>query len=301
MVWQGVRLAFAAVLLVSAVAKLSSPDSSSAALRTFGLEGQPARRLAWSGLVACELLLATGVAVGFDIAAFAAAALMAAFALILLRALRSGQAGAPCACFGSRSRVSRQAVSRNLGLATGFAALPLLPHPSLGTDQWLGLGLGIALLAGAALSVAVLALDREIGLLRLRLGPAAALEIESEGPVLGVRSGVIERFDPGPQTEFALAVFVSESCRVCRTLEPSVRSLTREPSLAIEVFDEQAEPALWRELNVPGSPYAVAFDVDGIAHAKGTFNNLAQLESIIATAEYRQAEKEGRMEARAPA
>jgi hypothetical protein len=38
---------------------------------------------------------------------------------------------------------------------------------------------------------------------------------------------------------------------------------------------------------VPGSPYAVALDADGTVLAKGTFNNLAQLESILAAGERR--------------
>jgi hypothetical protein len=43
---------------------------------------------------------------------------------------------------------------------------------------------------------------------------------------------------------------------------------------------------------VPGSPYAVALDLDGTVLAKGTFNNLAQLESVVATAERRRAAQE---------
>ena len=57
--------------------------------------------------------------------------------------------------------------------------------------------------------------------------------------------------------------------------------------LALEVFAEAAEPEAWRALDVPGSPYAVAMSLDGTALAKGTFNNLAQLESVLATAERR--------------
>src|SRR5512133_198177 len=287
MVWQGLRLAFAAVLLLSAITKLASPESSVAALRTFGIESERRRRGAWITLVAAELLLAAGVGAGFDAAAYAAAALLCGFALALLAALRAGRAGAPCACFGSRSAVGRAGVVRNLGLATGFAALPLLPHEPLSGDQWLALGLAAALLACGGLAVAVLALAREVGMLRLRLGPDAALEIEHEGPPLGKRSVAIERFRPGPGTEVALAAFVSRGCRVCRGLEPAIASLAREPFLAVQTFDEEADAELWRELAVPGSPYAVAFDLDGVVLAKGTFNNLAQLESVLATAEQR--------------
>ncbi|MEK6251912.1 MAG: MauE/DoxX family redox-associated membrane protein [Actinomycetota bacterium] len=301
MLWQGLRLAFAAVLVVSAVAKLASPESSAAALRTFGIEGQRQRRTLWGALIAVELLLAAGVGAGLDAAAYAAAALLAGFTFALLAALRSGRAGAPCACFGSRSKVGWSGVVRNFGLATGFAALPLLPHPDLGTDQWLGLGIPAALLACAGLAIAVLALAREVGMLRLRLGPDAALEIEHEGPPVGQRSTAIDRFRPGPRAELALAAFASRGCRVCRGLEPAIGSLAHEPFLAVEVFEEEAEPVLWRELNVPGSPYAVAFDLDGLVLAKGTFNNLAQLESILATAEQRRAAIGGGGEVTAPA
>jgi hypothetical protein len=124
-------------------------------------------------------------------------------------------------------------------------------------------------------------------MLRLRLGPESALEIPEEGPPLGARVALIERFSPGERAELALAVFVSESCAICSALEPSIESLAREPMLALEVFAEGAEPDALRELEVPGSPYAVALALDGTALAKGTFNNLAQLESVLATAERR--------------
>jgi hypothetical protein len=39
---------------------------------------------------------------------------------------------------------------------------------------------------------------------------------------------------------------------------------------------------------VPGSPYAIALTLDGLTLAKGTFNSLAQLESVIATARARE-------------
>lgn len=300
MVWQGVRLVFAAVLLVSAVAKLASPVSSAAALGTFGIE-EGRRRTLWALLVSVELLLAAGVGAGLDAAAYAAAALLAGFAFALMAALRAGRVGAPCACFGSRSKVSWSGVVRNLGLATGFAALPLLPDSHLSTDQWLGLGLTAALLACVGLAIALLALAREIGMLRLRLGPDAALEIPQEGPAVGQTSAAIDRFRPGPRAELALATFVSRGCRVCRGLEPAIGSLAHEPFLAVEIFDEGAEPVLWRDLNVPGSPYAVAFDLDGLVLAKGTFNNLAQLESILATAEQRRNAIKAQEEAGTPA
>jgi Methylamine utilisation protein MauE len=279
-----VRLVLALVLVGSAVAKLAAPASSRAALGTFGIEAEWLRWMIWAGLVAVEIVLAVGVAAGLPAASYAAAGLMAAFALALGVALARGRGGAPCACFGSRSTVSAQSVGRNALLAAAFLVAPLIPSSSLNTDQWLGLGLGAALLACAGLALAVLALAREVGMLRLRLGPDSALEIPDEGPELGSPSPLIQRFEPGPAAELALAVFVSSGCRACRALGPAVESLRGDPVLVVETFDEVADSAAWGEADVPGSPYAVALDRRGTVLAKGTFNNLAQLESVIATA-----------------
>ena len=85
-------------------------------------------------------------------------------------------------------------------------------------------------------------------------------------------------------------VFTSEGCRVCRGLEPAIAALAGHPAVAIETFDEVADRGVWSELRIPGSPFAVALDPDGTVLAKGTFNNLAQLESVLATAERRRPE-----------
>jgi hypothetical protein len=290
MIEVGGRIVLAAVLVAASVAKLASPRSSSAALSTFGIRGNRTRWVAWAILIATELGLAAGVAAGLDLAAYLAAGLMAAFGAAMLAALQRGRAGAPCACFGARSRVGWPAVARNLALSFAFVALPLLPEEELTTDQWLTLGLVAALLACAGLAVAVLALAREVGMLRLRLGPGAALEIPEEGPPIGSRVEQMGRFERDRTTGLALAVFVSEGCHVCRGLEPAIASLERDPVLEVAVFEEHADAEAWRELGVPGSPYALALDTDGTVLAKGSFNNLAQLESVLATAERRRAE-----------
>jgi hypothetical protein len=176
-------------------------------------------------------------------------------------------------------------------LAAAFAGLTLLPQSRLSTDEWLGLGLGLALVACAGLALAVLALAREIGMLRLRLGPEGALEIAEEGPPLGARSDLVERFEFEPEAQLALAIFSSRDCRVCRSLEPAVAGLRREPLLSVAEFDEADEAAAWERLGIPGSPFAIAFDREGTVLAKGTFNNLAQLETVLGAAERRRAER----------
>src|SRR5438094_664258 len=168
----------AAVLAAAAVAKLAAPADSRAALATFGLRGGGSRALAWVVVVGLELVLAAGVAARLDAAAYAASGLLACFAAALAVALARGRAGAPCACFGARSRVSGAALARDGLLAGAFAALPALPHGDVSAQTW--------------------------------------------------------------------------------------------------------------QARVPGSPYAVALDpLTGTVLAKGTFNGLAQLESVLATAERR--------------
>jgi hypothetical protein len=287
------RIVLALVLAGSAAMKLASPRSSRAALATFEIEGERLRWIAWALLVATELGLAVGVAAGSDQAAWLAAGLLAMFAAVLVSAMMRGRAGAPCACFGSRSTVGWRAVLRNVVLAGCFAALPFLPEHGLSTQQWLTAGVVAALLLCAGLSIAVLALAREVGMLRLRLGPSSALEIAEEGPELGERVEAIERFDELGGRAVALAVFTSEGCRVCRGLEPSIASLADHPALAVRVFDEVTDEDVWRVLGIPGSPFAVALDPGGTVLAKGTFNNLAQLESVLATAEQRRPELVG--------
>ena len=285
------RLVLGGVLAGASIAKLASPASSRAALSTFGIDGRRAQSVAWALLIAAELGLAAGVIAGSASAAYLAAALMATFAATLVGAILRGRAGAPCACFGARSTVGWWSVARNAVLAVAFAALPALPERAVTTDEWLGIGLGAALLACAGLGVAVLALAREVGLLRLRLGPGSALELPEEGPPVYGRVDLVERFRLDPETTVALAIFVSEGCHVCRSLEPALRVLEGDPRVAVASFEERADAGVWRELDIPGSPFALALDREGTVLSKGTFNNLAQLESVLATAERRREER----------
>ena len=289
------RLALAAVLLGAAVAKLRRPAESGAALSALlrPRHGAAGGGFPLGAVVALEVALAAGVAAGLDVAALAAAAFLLAGALLLARALRAGRRGAPCGCFGARSRVSRLAVARAALLAAAFAALPLVPRSDPSPETWLAAGLALALLGVAGLGVAVLALAREVGMLRLAVGPQGALEIPEEGPPLGSDSGLAPHLDPrvgGDDLPLALAVFSSEGCGMCRRLAPGVAALGRHPHVSLLEFDEVRDAGLWRRLGVPGSPYAIAMDGAGRVLAKGTFNSIAQLESVLASAERRLAE-----------
>lgn len=293
MVEAAARLVLAGVLAVAAILKLSRPRESAGAMATFGLARPATQWSVWALVVAAELGLGAGVALGAEIAAYLAAAMMVAFAAVMAAALLRGRAGRSCACFGPRSTLSWLAVARNAVLAAAFLSLPLLPESDLTTEQWLGLGLGLALVWAAGLTVATLALAREIGELRLRLGPAgdSALEIPEEGPPIGEQVPVPAGWETiDERAELLLATFLSEGCHICRGLEPQIRALARNPAVAARVFDEAADKEVWRAFDVPGSPYAVACDPDGTVLAKGSFNTIAQLEGVLAVAERRRAQ-----------
>jgi hypothetical protein len=287
------RAGLGIVLAGAALAKLASPRASIAAMASFGFEGGPLRPIAWAGLIAIELSLGVAVALGSDTAAYLAAGLMLLFAALTASALLRGKAGAPCACFGPRSKVSWLGVLRNLGLAAAFALVPRADSIALSTDAWLGVAAGVALLACAGLAIAVLALAREVGMLRLQLGTQGALEIAGEGPDVGSRADTLATRLAVPAANgsrrLGLAVFSSEGCHLCQTLSPAIENVANDPHVTVGVFDEAADAALWSELGVPGSPFAIATDDQGVVLAKGTFNNLAQLESVLATAARRHA------------
>ena len=280
------------ILLVGAIAagallKLRRPRASARSLETFGVRAAGFQWVVLAAAVAVELGLAAGVSAGSRVSALAAAVLLFGFAALLAAALARGRRGEPCPCFGSHGRVGPGSVVRNLALAGALASLPWLAGVEISTSAWLAIGLGVALCGVAALSVAVAALAREVGLLRLRVAPAGALELLSEGPELGRFAPIVDSFSVSAETRVALAVFSSEGCRLCRGLEPALAVVARDPAVAVRVFDEHADAEAWEALRVPGGPYAVAIDLDGTVRAKGTFNNLAQLESVVATAQRR--------------
>jgi hypothetical protein len=277
------RLLLALVLVGAAGSKLLGGADARLALGTFGLSRPRPRAAVWAALVALELALAAALVAGVTWAPAAAAALFGVFAAALAAALAQGRRGAPCACFGRSSRVGPLAAVRAGALAVAAGAVPALERIRPSTTAWLAVGLCVALVGLLVLGVALLALARELGEVRLALGPQAALSIEGEGPDLGARVAAIDRFAPGAR--LALALFSSPGCRLCQALEPAIRAVSRDPRVSLRVFDEASDADVWEALSVPGSPFAVVLGRDGTALAKGTFNNLAQLEGLLAAAE----------------
>ena len=139
------------------------------------------------------------------------------------------------------------------------------------------------------LAVVVVALARQVGTLHLRLGPLGALELDDEGPPLGKAVDLLHVAGPddrpvtlgGPADRGRLALFTSPTCQMCRQVAPGVPAVATAGGLdPVLVSDTGAE----RALDVPGTPYALVLDRHGVVRAKGTVNNLEQLEGLVDTA-----------------
>jgi hypothetical protein len=286
-----VSIWLALALGASAAAKASRSRQSAPALATYGVRGAVAQSVALWLLVVGELAVSAALVAGLGWALAAAAGLFALFAATTTTALLAGRGGRPCACFGGSSRLGWATPVRAAApaLLAGAGALGWFPQAPNGYDRWLTLGLSLSAVAIAALAVAVLALAREVGVLRLSAGDArGALEIESEGPALGTAQLWAGAIEVGPRTLLRLAVFTSDGCPLCGQVAPAVAHVAGDPLLAVQSFDEHRDAAVWAAADVPGSPYAVALGLDGVALAKGTFNGLGQLESVLATARARE-------------
>lgn len=145
------------------------------------------------------------------------------------------------------------------------------------------------------LAVIVVALARQVGTLHLRLGPRGALEIDTEGPTLGEAPVPMPASTAdgdrvmlgGPGTRRAV-LFASPTCGVCREVAPAVPAAAATMRYsAVVLHDAEAE----REWDVPGTPFLVVLDERGVVAAKGTVNNLEQVEGLLDTADERISEE----------
>jgi hypothetical protein len=278
------------ILAVAGGLKAWQADRAAAAFATYGVESPRVQRGMLGVVVAFELGLAGALTVGAPWAAGGVAALLGVFALVTAGALLAGRGGRPCACLGggSRLRWSSSLGTVALALVAGALALGWLPSASAGYDRWVAVGMAICVAAIVALGLAVAALAREVGVLRLQMGGQGALEIMEEGPELGAVQAWAAAIPHEPGVVMRLAVFTSEGCPLCRRVAPAVAHVSADPLVSVRVFDEVADASVWMRAAVPGSPYAIAIDRAGAARAKGTFNSLAQLESILGTARARE-------------
>jgi glutaredoxin len=133
---------------------------------------------------------------------------------------------------------------------------PLAVAPGLAGTQ-------VAVLAGG-LALAVLAA------VTLHRAPAAALDVADEGPAVGTALVA-----PGAPR---VLLFTATGCGLCARVRRGLRR--RGAGVEVVELDEERDAALWLAARVPGAPYAVAVDADGVVRGKGTVNTAAQVRSL---------------------
>lgn len=167
----------------------------------------------------------------------------------------------------------------------------------------------------ALLSVLVILLARQMGLIYRRLGSAPA-RMENDGPAIGesVPEIIVKTLDGetkiigGDNLIGRLLVFVSVGCPACNLVAPAIRAVWKKERNVLETLmvslstDEVAVRDFMKRnklLEVPciisnelamqykihGPPYGVLLDRHGVVRAKGLINNLDHVESLINAAE----------------
>ena len=163
------------------------------------------------------------------------------------------------------------------------------------------------------LSLVVLALARQVGILHERVAPAGALQPTS-GPKVGELTEAMQLEDleggsvtVGGENADGLATFVlfiSPTCPVCRSLVPTAKSLARKEAsrmrlvfasdgdsreqhvayardLALDDYPYVLSQALGMTYQVSKLPFALLIGVDGTLQSKGLVNTREHLESLV--------------------
>lgn len=131
------------------------------------------------------------------------------------------------------------------------------------------------------LSVVVVALLRQVGVLHARMRPMG-VHFAGEGP---------ERLEPAPgatsidysTNALTLIAFTSPTCEICKELIPSLDAVRREyKDMQFVQFEHGPDSPLFLEFNVRSTPYVVTVDQNGIVQGRGVANSLEQVEELIA-------------------
>ncbi|MXY57251.1 MAG: thiol-disulfide isomerase [Gammaproteobacteria bacterium] len=160
------------------------------------------------------------------------------------------------------------------------------------------------------LTIAVLALARQVGVLSQRVAPAGALTPKT-GPKIGELTEVLETDDlngtrqriGGPKSErTVLVLFISPTCPVCKALLPAAKSLATTERLrlvfASDGFDPGRHRAFSKDVGIQHYPYivsqelglrygvsrlpfAVLIGADGVLLGRALVNTREHLESLM--------------------
>lgn len=175
----------------------------------------------------------------------------------------------------------------------------------------LSIVVAILFLVVAALSVALWAISRQVGILFERVSPLGAL-VTDAGPAVGGEAPLFtlpsltssaEVSIGGQAAVSTLLFFLSPHCPVCKKLLPILRSLAAAEGESLrlvfasdgddnehrafarqhqlERFPYVVSTAMGLAFRVSRLPFAVLIGADGIVKAKGLVNNREQLESLL--------------------
>jgi methylamine dehydrogenase accessory protein MauD len=166
----------------------------------------------------------------------------------------------------------------------------------------------------ACLSLVVLALARQVGILHERLTPVGALT-NAAGPAVGAPAPLLRataldgtRLELGtrrPDGSSLLLLFVSRTCPICKVLIPVALDVGRAERLAVlfvgdgELAEQQQlvaqfsippdrfinSPEIGIAYHVDKLPHAVLLDASGTLVAKGLVNSREHLESLVVAQE----------------
>ncbi|BFM18266.1 hypothetical protein R50073_44490 [Maricurvus nonylphenolicus] len=171
----------------------------------------------------------------------------------------------------------------------------------------------ISWLAIVALFIVVLALVRQIGLLHERISPVGALSIDKQKLKLGeaapsftlpsLTGGTIALGGDFNKPKSTLVFFLSDTCPVCKTLLPVLKSVARRESDWLELvlasdgdenghkefiarenlqdFPYVVSTELGMGFEVGKLPYGVLLDESGNLTSHGLVNTREHLESLI--------------------
>ena len=162
------------------------------------------------------------------------------------------------------------------------------------------------------LSLVVLALARQLGVLHERIAPVGALmlakglkvgELAPVLPVIDIRGQPLVIGGTRIDARSQVIMFVSPTCPVCKTLLPMLKSSRRSEQSWLDLVlasdgELGEQQAFVREQGLEGFryvvsallgvtyqvsrlPYAVLIDADGVLRARGIINSREHLESLF--------------------
>jgi len=139
-------------------------------------------------------------------------------------------------------------------------------------------------IAVIALSLAVLALLRQVGVLHARLRPIG-VHPAGEGLEVGDTAPPLPDCDYSAH-ELTLIAFTSPTCTICAGLLPGLQALSSQyEDVEVKVVDHgTATSATFLAFNVFSTPYLTAVSRDGIVRGRGVANTVEQAEILVAAA-----------------